>query len=243
MVELTPFDILNGSLSIVMVLIISSVGLTLIFKYLKYKSKPLLYMGIALILLCEPWFTHALALILILTTGEGLSPEIFFITAYILIPWALLAWMIVITELLNIKKSKLILSIYVLFGIIFTIVFFVLIYTNIELIGELYTPIDMDNGPFSTGYLLIVLINIFITGYLFFRESRKSQDPEIRLKGTLFFVAIISFVIGSILDTFALNIVLLIIVRLALILASIGVYGAFILPNWMKKLFLKAENK
>ena len=241
MVELTPFDILNGFLSIIMIIFSIVVGLILISKYVKYKSKPLLYMGIALILLTEVWFTHSLALILILTTGKGLSPEIFFTCAYILIPWALLAWMLVITELINKEKIKLVASIYVIFGILYSIIFIYLLFTDITLIGELYTPIDSQTGLFLTAYLFIILITIFITGYLFLRESRKSQDPEIRLKGLLYFLASTSFVIGSILDTFALNIVILIIVRIILISATFEAYGAFILPNWMKKLFLKEK--
>ncbi|MBD3341955.1 MAG: hypothetical protein GF353_22840 [Candidatus Lokiarchaeota archaeon] len=241
MVELTPLDILNGVLSIIMVVISVSVGMVLIYKYAKYKRKPLLYMGIALILITEVWFTHSLALILILTTGKGLPPEIFFIIAFILIPWALLALMMVITELINKEKLKLIVSIYVLFGIVYTIFFFVFLFTNIQLIGELSSPIDPHTGLYLSLYLLFVLTNIFITGYLFFRESRKSPDPEIRLKGTLYFLASTSFAIGSILDTLALNVLFLIIVRIILILSTIEVYGAFVLPNWMKKLFLKKK--
>ncbi len=242
MVELTPIEILNGSMSIVMVTIIIIVGIALISKYFKYKSRPLLFMGISLILLISVWFTHGLALILILTTGNGLSPEIFFICEYTLIPWATLAWMVVITELMYKDKQKLILSIYAIFGVVYTVIFYYLLFTNIALIGELESPIDPHNGPFMTGYLLIILINVFITGLLFFRDSRKSQDSEIRLKGLLFFLSSTSLVIASILDTFPLNIILIIVVRGLLVLASIEVYGAFLLPNWMKKLFLKQES-
>ena len=242
MVELTLLEILNGSMSIVQVIINIIVGLMLISKYSKYKSRPLLFMGISMILLSEVWFTHGLALILILTTGSGLSPEMFFLCAFTLVPWATLAWMVVITDLMYKDKQKLILSIYALFGIVYSLVFFYLLFTNITLIGQLDSPIDPHTGPFMTGYLLIILINVFITGFLFFRESRKSQDPEIRLKGLLFFLSSTSFVIASILDTLPLNIVIIILVRILLVLAAIEVYGAFLLPEWMKNLFLKEES-
>ena len=242
MVELTPLEMLNGSLSIVMVIINIIVGIALISKYSQYKSRPLLFMGISLILLTEVWFTHGLAFIVILTTGNGLSPEIFFLYAFILVPWATLAWMVVITELMYKDKQKLILSIYAIFGVVYSLIFLYLLFTNIALIGELESPIDPHTGPFMTGYLLLILINVFITGFLFFRDSRKSQDSEIRLKGLLFFISSTSFVIASILDTLPLNIIIIIIVRVLLVLAAIEVYGAFLLPDWMKKLFLKQES-
>ena len=176
--ELTPLDILNGSMSIVQVIINVIVGLMLISKYKKYKSRPLLFMGISMILLSEVWFTHGLALILILTTGSGLSPEMFFLCAFTLIPWATLAWMVVITELMYKDKQKLILSIYAIFGVIYNLIFFYLLFTNITLIGQLENPIDPHTGTFITVFLLIILINVFITGFLFFYKS----DKEIKIQ-------------------------------------------------------------
>lgn len=242
MVELTPLDILNGSLSIFQVIIYLIIGISLISKYSKYKSRPLLFMGITMILLTEVWFTHGLALILVLTTGSGLSPQTFFIISYTLVPWAMVCWMIVITELMYKELQKGILSIYVIFGIIFEILFFTILFIDYRLIGELYTPVEVHNSSLMTGYLLIILINVFITGFLFFRESKKSNDPEIRLKGSLFVAGSTLFVVASILDTFALNFVVLIIVRIVFIFSGIAVYGAFLLPDWMKKLFLKEES-
>ena len=62
------------------------------------------------------------------------------------------------------------------------------------------------------------------------------------IQGLLFFLASTSFVIASILDTLPLSIVIIIVVRILLVLAAIEVYGAFLLPEWMKKLFLKQES-
>lgn len=241
MVELTTLEILSGSLSIVQVSINLILGAILISKYFEHEKRPLLFMGISLILLSEVWFTHGLAFILIVTTGKGLSPELFFLVAYTLVPWATLSWMVVITELLYKNKQKLILAIYAIFGVVYNFVFFYLLFTNITLIGYLDSPIDPHTGLFMTVYLLIILINVFITGFLFYRESRKSQVSEIRLKGLLFFLAATSFVIASILDTFPLNIVMIILVRILLVLAAIEIYGAFIFPEWMKKLLLREK--
>ena len=241
MVELTSLDILNGFLSIILVVIMIIVEIQLISKYIKYKSRPLLFMGISLILLTEVWFTHGLALILVLTTGRGLSPQMFFIIAYTLVPLALVCWMMVIAELMYKEHQKVILLVYLIFGIIFEIFFFIILFLDYRLIGEFYTPIEVHNAPLMTGYLLIILINVLITGFLFFRESRKSNDPEIRLKGSLFVAGSTSFVVASILDTFNLVFIALITVRIIFIFSAVAIYGAFLLPDWIKKLFLKED--
>jgi hypothetical protein len=239
MVELTSIDILNGLLSIIQVILTIIIGGILIFKYFKYKNRPLLFMGLALILLTEVWFTHGLVLILVLTTGKGLSAQNFFILAYTLVPWTLVIWMGLITELIYKKYQKVVLIAYTIFGIIFEVIFYTFLFLDYRIIGELDTPVEVSNAPFMTGYLFIILINVLITGFLFFRESRRSNDPEIRLKGTIFVTACTLFVMASILDTFALNILALIMVRILLVLFSILTYGAFLLPKWMKKIFIK----
>ncbi|MHA1489264.1 MAG: hypothetical protein ACTSRI_06380 [Promethearchaeota archaeon] len=84
------------------------------------------------------------------------------------------------------------------------------------------------------------MLIILITGLLFGRETFKSDDPEIKLKGKMLILAFPSFAIGAILDaTIPFTAITLIIVRLILISSSIEFYGGFILPKWMKKLLLK----
>ena len=54
--------------------------------------------------------------------------------------------------------------------------------------------------------------------------------------------AFISFAVGAALDTiFTGDIVILLITRMILISSAIEFYGGFILPDWMKKLFLRQE--
>ena len=79
------------------------------------------------------------------------------------------------------------------------------------------------------------------TGFLFTRESLKSEDLEIRLKGKLIFIAFILFTIGSGLDTsIPLNFVTLPIIRGFEIASAIVFYFGFFLPKWFKK-FIKKE--
>jgi len=89
-------------------------------------------------------------------------------------------------------------------------------------------------------FLFSLLILFIITGTMLARESLKSDDPEVKLKGKLLFLAFYSFIIGSILDIFSsTSILLLTIARIVLISSAFTFYGGFILPNWMKKIFLR----
>jgi hypothetical protein len=70
----------------------------------------------------------------------------------------------------------------------------------------------------------------------------KIDNPETRLKGKLLLVAFPSFAVGALLDSMIPTSPLtLIILRSILILSAIMFYTAFMLPNWIKKLFIKQK--
>ncbi|MFX1392455.1 MAG: hypothetical protein ACFFAH_02670, partial [Promethearchaeota archaeon] len=83
---------------------------------------------------------------------------------------------------------------------------------------------------------------VIITGIMLFRETRKSEKPENRLKGTLFLIAVLSYAIGAIIDSaLHLNLIFLLIVRIALASAAFEIYAAFAMPKWIKNFFLGEE--
>jgi hypothetical protein len=89
-------------------------------------------------------------------------------------------------------------------------------------------------------FLIIFLLIVVVTGFLFANLSLKSKDPEVKLKGKLLVIAYITFAVGALLDSsLPLNEVLIIITRLILILSSFFWYGGFLLPKWLKKYLLK----
>ena len=79
-------------------------------------------------------------------------------------------------------------------------------------------------------------------------ESLKSDNPEIKLKGKLIFLAVISLTIGAALDGLkpflfgdAITIIL-VINRIIMLSSTLEFYFGFNPPNWFKKLIIK-ENK
>lgn len=241
-IALSTLSILNGIFSLIFVSISLTVGAFIASKYFKYKQRTFLFVGIAWMGLCEPWLGSGISFLLAITTGEGLSPEMYAIIGMSFVPWSMLAWLIAFTDLIIKKHQKLILISFAIFGIIFEICLFYFLSVDPDLIVILSDPVDAEYQTIIRIFLFIILITIFITGMIFARESLKSKNPEIRLKGKLLLAAFLLFTIGGIFDgLLPLNIYTLTFARILLISSAIFFYCGFLLPNWVKKIFLKQE--
>lgn len=139
----------------------------------------------------------------------------------------------------EIKKRNLIVGIFIIEGILFEIYFLLNLFTNPSAIGEFSGNFDMNYKLWVNIFLFSLFIIFLITDSMLAWESFKSDDPEVKLRGKLLFLAFYSFIIGSILDIFsATSILLLKIAKLILISSAFEFYCGFILPNWMKKRFV-----
>jgi hypothetical protein len=84
------------------------------------------------------------------------------------------------------------------------------------------------------------MVAIFeIIGFVFVKESLKSDKPEIRLKGKLLFLAFLSFIIGTTTEIINLPLIIIVIGRVILIFSAFAYYCGFMLPRWIKELLLK----
>jgi hypothetical protein len=139
-------------------------------------------------------------------------------------------------------------GLFAVLSIIFEIIFFILLFTDIDAIGILRRPFLVEFGPLITIYLIIFIVVLLVTGILFARKSLNSENEEVKLKGKLLLAAFLSFSIGAIFDsmlgglldyTDPLLPILVVIIRIVLISSAVEFYGGFILPKWMKKFFLE----
>ncbi len=242
---LEPIHIVNGVFSLIFSVISIIIGLTIISKYPKSKNRTVLLVGLVWIGIVSSWYASSSSfLVALISGGNGYmdAPPFYFIIGAVPLPITAFIWMIAFTDLLYKNKQKLILLIFGLVGILFEILFFALLFINYDLIGIVTSPVDAEYELFITIYQLFLVILVLVTGLLFSRESLKSEIPEIQLKGKLLVAAFISFVTGSILEILSgISILILILARLILITSSIEFYGGFMLPNWMKKLFLRKK--
>ena len=245
---LEPAYVLSGLFSLIGLCIAIGLGLQIISKYFKYKKRVFLLVGLTAILISEPWWPSAIGFLVILTTGQNLTTETYLILGVVLIPLLVLVWLTAFTDLLFNKYQKIILGIYGIYGIIFEIVFFSLLFINPLLIGTLSGYFDPSYGSFVRIYQYSLMGTLGITFILFALESLKSDNPELKLKGKLLIMAIFTFILGGTLDIIGLinfpdptSVMIVVIARIIMILTSIEFYGAMILPEWMKKLFLKRD--
>lgn len=242
MAELTPLDILNGYLALITITIAFFISLHIMFRYFKHKKIQYLYVGIVGLFLTEPWWPAAISFVLIFLTGNGLSNEIYFIIGNVGIPLAISLWLLAYSELKSYsdEKRRNVIIGSIIYGIVFLVVFFSLLMADSSLIGILKTPIDVEYRYFVVGYLLSIITIILFTGVSFARESLKSDNPEMQLRGKLIIAAFVSFSVGALMDSaLPLNTVSLLIARFILMFSSILFWGGFILPDWMKKILIK----
>jgi len=241
--ELQPLDYLNGPLSIIVVLISWYVGIQILMRYAETKNKLFLYVGFVAICTSEPWWPHVISLFWVPATGTTMIPELYFIIGNIFIPVAIYLWLMAFAEFMIESKKKLISLLAAIYVAIYEILFFTLvIIDNGALIGQIIPAIDVQYSLLMIGFLVTSLMIILPTGVLFGRESFKSENPEIRMKGKFLIVAFISYCVGASIDVIIpSNPISLLIARLLLVLAAIGFLGGFIPPDFIKNLFVKEK--
>ena len=224
--ELEYFEIVNGVFSLIFIIISIIVGLIIASKYPKHKNKNLLIIGFVWVGLAEAWIANSFSFLFTIITGELLSTEIYYLIGITFTPITLFIWMVAFTDLVySGKNRKIILLIFAAYGIVFEIVFFYFLFNDVSFLGELVSPVNSDYGLFLQLYLFSVIIITLITGILFARESLKSDNPEIKLKGKFLFLAFIFFGVGAVLDTITTDSVAFIALsRIILISSSLAFY-------------------
>ncbi|MFX1455023.1 MAG: hypothetical protein ACFFDB_06570 [Promethearchaeota archaeon] len=244
-------DILQGSFSLIFVIISIIIGITILMKYFEYKNRLYILVGISWIGVANPWIPDSISFLMNIIAQQSLDVGLYFIIGNCFLPIALLTWFTAYTDMIKKKAQKKVLIITVIFSIIFEIVFFLLFFIDIDLIGTInpIRPFTVDFGIFITIYLLIVIFAMVTTGVAFAQKSVKVEDREIRLKGKLLRAAFITFTVAAILDSLLGTIfenpadpllaIMVVVVRILLIISALEFYGGFLLPRWMKEIFMK----
>lgn len=248
-------DILQGSFSLVFVCISLVIGFTILSKYSQHKSRLYILVGISWIGIANPYFPDSISFVMNMLFEQSLAVEWYLIIGNVFIPIALICWLIAYTDMINKKRQTLIVSIAIIFSILFEIAFFYLFFTDITQIGVIVPsrPFTVEFGLFLTIYLVIVILILLITGIKFAQKSIRSKEKDIRVKGKLLRAAFITFAIAAIMDSLLGTIfedptdpflaIMVILTRLLLISSAFEFYGGFILPKWMHAIFVKHEKQ
>ena len=233
-------DIANGVLSLIFVITSIFLGIMMIIKYFEAKNKNILLAGIAWMFISEVYWAVSISFLLVVFTGNALALDLFFFIGFVFLPVAIMIWMIIMTNLMWKSKQKIIL---ILTGIILAsleIAFLYYLFTDISKLGEPVGTFDIKYELFMLVYLSVILLFVIITGLRFAIESFRSENPEIRLKGKFLLVAFLSFVIGAFISiALGDNVIILVIAKIIIISSAFEFYCGFILPDSIKKVFLK----
>lgn len=239
-VELTPLETLQGALTLVFTLISLILGLIMILKYFQYKQIQLALVGITWIAVVSPYWPDSISFILIITTGQQLPQIVYFFIAGAFTAPIYFSWMKVFTDFLYRDKQKLLIGIFGVIAVVYEILFFAVFFTDYTLIGVQQAPFYVEFTDFIVIYLLISISMFTVTGLLFAKESLKSENPDIRLKGKFLTIAFITFAVGTVIDSIGqLTEATLVIARIFVIIGAFSFYIGFTLPKFIKGLFIK----
>ena len=237
-VTLSTLDFITGLFSLLVIIVGTVIGLTIASKYLKYKSKPYLYWGIAYIGVYCPWWPSGISFLSVIITGQPISPFMYLLLGNILIPILLILWILGFTEMIYQDKRKILIIIY---SIIFAVAEIFLIYaliTDVSLIITFDGIFDVTFNRIWLVYLLFISFTVAITGLLFARDSLKSDDREIRFKGKALIIAFLTYPICTIIDGgLELNALGVILIRSILMFGAVMFYIGFSVPKFIKKIF------
>lgn len=239
-VTLNIEDYIEGIFSLIFVIISIIVGLVILSKYFKHKNRLLIYVGLSWIGIVSPWYPSAINFLYVLLTNQSLSDPVYFAIGNIPPPIVLFIWFIAFTEFINKGIQKQLLLIYGTIAVIYEIFLIFFLFNDLSYVGYKSDIFASEHTSFVMIFLIAVVFVVLITGLLFARESLRSDNPEIRLKGKFLAVAFISWTVGSIIDSgFDLGAGVLIIIRILLISSAIEFYLGFIMPERIKNLLLK----
>lgn len=229
--------IINGIFSLIFVVISLIVGIIIALNYRFQKNKNFLYVGGTWIFLTSGWWGSSISFILALfTSTNGLPIEYYLLVNFVPLPIAILLWLMAFTNFLYKEKQKVMLLTVVFLIAIFEAYLLFFIFTDPTQIAQKISAVDAkNNNPILGIFLGAILLTFLLTGLVFAKETRKSEEKETRLKGTFLMVAFPSLAIGALLDAgLDLNIAFLTMVRILLISSAFEFYLGFIMPSFIK---------
>ncbi len=250
MVYLNQIKILQGIFILLFVVVTLLVAIRIGLKYVKNKEVEYILIGTTWFGLASPWIPDAICFVVNLvfpSTPIWYLSDIFYLVVGMgLLPLYLLCWLFALRKLLYHEKGTLLIIINVIIGIIFMVSFIILLFLDKSLIATI-NPVDVydtDLGIIMIIYVPYAVGLFFITGLHFSNLTLKSENPDVKLRAKFLIIAIVSFTIGALIDSvigaFMADIVVVtFFAKVILITSSIEFYISFILPDRVKKLFLK----
>ena len=241
-ITLTPFEILYGALTFIAVIISVLLGILIAFKYLKYKKIDFILVGLTWIFLVSPYWSDAIQFIATTLVGVELNPNLYYFIANAFIAPIHIIWIYAIADFLFPRQKKILVSLFSIEAVTFETVFLILFFINPALIGDQKSYFVVEWAIWIQIYLLISIALFLITGFLFARQSLKAKTKDLKLKGIFLIIAFLCFTVAAIIDVIGADTpteLTIFLARTFLIISSICFYIGFIMPRFIKEMFIK----
>ena len=241
--QLSNFEFFYGTLTFIAVIISVILGIVIAWKYKKFKRKEFLLVGLTWILLVSPYWSDAIQFITLTIFQYQINSVIYFFIANAFIAPIHIIWIMALTKFIFHKRKNTLLIIFSTEAIIYEFFFLLSFFIDPNQIGTQMSAFVVEWAIWIQIYLLLSIVLFLITGFLFARQSLKSDNRELKVKGWFLIFAIILFTVASAIDVIGAEApteITIFLARTFLILSSVFFYIGFTLPRFIKELFIKS---
>ena len=177
--------------------------------------------------------------------GVQIPTNLYYFLANAFIAPMYVTWIIALTRILFTKQKKILRAIFFPIALTFEIIFLVAFFIDANLIGDQKSAFVVEWALWIQIYLLISIVVLLITGFILARASLKAGGDELRMKGIFLLTAFISFTIATVIDVIGAESpseITILLARIFLIVSSLCFYIGFILPKFVRNLFIKQQD-
>lgn len=129
-----------------------------------------------------------------------------------------------------------------IFIILYEIFVITFLFIDPSMVAVRVELMNSDPSLYVTIISLIILINAIITYTLFFRDTLRSVEQKIRLKGKFVYSGAILYIVSRIIDVIVpLDLVMLFLTRSLITISSIITYIGWVMPDRIAKWFIKEK--
>lgn len=226
--DLGQIEILEGTFSLIFVIISLIIGILFLLKYFNNKQIEFVTIGLTWVFLSSGWWGSAFSFLSILLFNKPLDLFQYLFISNVFLPLVLIVWIYSFCHTIypNLEKPGLIITLLIV--IPFEIILIVLIFTNPQSVGRFEGTFNVVSSTFLLVFEISLIITTLITGLIFSIKSMKVDDPTVKWRGRLLLIAFILLTIAGLADSFIIgNPLLLVLMRLVLISSSFIYYLAF----------------
>ena len=187
-----------------------------------------------------PFLATILSFLSHIFTGSPLPDPVYVLIGNVLLPITTTVWIYAVIKLTHEGKENIVSALVFLLFAALDIIYVIIVFNRPEIIGKKLSEIDVEYVEYGLFYLVLSLTFVWLGLIILLRDIFKSDSPEAKLKGKFLLFGLLTYTVASIFDGFlALDIPLLVLMRILLMKSSFEFYIGWILPDRIKKLILK----